>query len=208
MILTVTDDNSEPSPRRRIRRTPDAARELALDAAHRLLVQGGPAAVTLKAVAAATGMRHGNLNHHFGSVATLHSALFSRMAQRLSTRASEAVARLRRGESSAEDVVDLVFSTFVETGCGRLIGWLAAAGEQDALEPIFASLRGSVEAYRAGEPAGLPNAERGAGPIALELICHALTASLVGERLEAATHMPPGSLRRLAIAQLIALRAT
>ena len=164
--------------------------------------------MTLKGVAQATGMTHGNLNHHFGSVAALHGALISRLAHELSTQANEAVMRLRRGEIGATDVVDLVFSALAETGCGRLIGWLSATGEQEALSPVFEALHRSVRTYREGEPNAAASTERGAGPIALELLSHALTASLIGERLESATDMPMGSLRRLAVAQLSSLRAT
>ena len=48
---------------------------------------------------------------------------------------------------------------------------------------------------------------RGAGPIVLNLTSHALTAALIGDRLEQAADMPPCSLRRLAAEQLALLRA-
>ncbi|MGU3541099.1 TetR/AcrR family transcriptional regulator [Methylobacterium sp. A54F] len=201
--------DSRSAPRtRRIRRTAEASQEVALTAARALLVSGGPPAVTLKGVALATGMTHGNVTHHFGTSAALHEALIGRLAAELSAQSLEAVLRLRRGEIAAPDVVDAVFSAFVTTGCGRLIGWLSASGGGAALEPIFAALRASVQTFRAGEPGSASSGEFGAGPIALELFSHALTASLVGENLEAATGMPDGSLRRLAAARLDALRAT
>jgi AcrR family transcriptional regulator len=208
MAVTGNDDNRDFGASRRVRRAPERSRQLALDAAHKLLITAGPTAVTLKSVAKATGMTHGNITHHFGSVTALHAALISRMAEELSTQANEAVMRLRLGEIDAPDVVDLVFAAFVDTGCGRLIGWLSATGEQEALSPVFDALSRSVQTYREGEPSGAVSAERGAGPIALELLSHALTASLIGERLESATAMPAGSLRSLAVAQLSRLRAT
>lgn len=208
MAVTGNGDNSDFGASRRVRRAPERSRQLSLDAAHKLLIKAGPTAVTLKSVAKATGMTHGNITHHFGSVTALHAALISRMAEELSAQANEAVMRLRLGEIGAPDVVDLVFAAFVDTGCGRLIGWLSATGEQDALSPVFDALSRSVQTYREGEPSAAVSAERGAGPIALELLSHALTASLIGERLESATGMPAGSLRRLAVAQLSRLRAT
>jgi AcrR family transcriptional regulator len=208
MPSIIIDDNKDQSAEGRIRRTPDHAREIALDAARRLLLAGGPPAVTLKAVADAIGMTHGNVRHHFGGSAGLQAQLVSRLAGELAVQAQEAVLRLRRGEVEAENVVDLVFSAFVETGCGRLIGWLSATGNQQALEPVFEVIRRAVEAMRAGEPEGVERLEAGAGPITLALISLALTASLVGEQLEAATGLPAGSLRRLATRQLGTLRAT
>ena len=50
-------------PRRR--RSPDEARREALVTARALLIEGGPNAVTLKAVADEIGVTHVNLIHHF-----------------------------------------------------------------------------------------------------------------------------------------------
>ena len=49
----------------------------ALEAARGLLVESGPQAVTLKAVAGRIGRTHANLLHHFGSAAGLQKALAS-----------------------------------------------------------------------------------------------------------------------------------
>ncbi len=53
----------------RERLTPQESRAAALEAARRLLIERGPQAVTLKAVAAEIGKTHANLLHHFGSAA-------------------------------------------------------------------------------------------------------------------------------------------
>ena len=53
----------------RERLSPAESRSTALEAARRLLIEAGPQAVTLKAVAAAVGKTHANLLHHFGSAA-------------------------------------------------------------------------------------------------------------------------------------------
>ena len=51
----------------RRRLSPEESREAALDAARALLVESGPQAVTLKAVAGRIGRTHSNLLHHLGS---------------------------------------------------------------------------------------------------------------------------------------------
>ncbi|WP_448889270.1 TetR family transcriptional regulator, partial [Enterobacter hormaechei] len=51
----------------RKRLSPQESRIAALDAARALLIEAGPQAVTLKAVAARIGRTHANLLHHFGS---------------------------------------------------------------------------------------------------------------------------------------------
>ncbi|WP_267352075.1 TetR family transcriptional regulator, partial [Sphingomonas sp. GM_Shp_2] len=68
----------EASTRRRL--PPEESRAQALDAARALLIESGPQAITLKAVAARMGRTHANLLHHFGSAADLQRALAERMA--------------------------------------------------------------------------------------------------------------------------------
>ncbi|MEV0296399.1 helix-turn-helix domain-containing protein [Nocardia sp. NPDC050710] len=56
--------------------------DTALDAAESLAVRSGPAAVTIRAVAAATGISNGALYHTFGSRAELLGRAWLRAAQR------------------------------------------------------------------------------------------------------------------------------
>lgn len=51
----------------RVRRNPDDARRLILEAASKLLAAGGPAAVQVRAVAAEVGVSDAAVNHHFGT---------------------------------------------------------------------------------------------------------------------------------------------
>ncbi|MGB7405139.1 MAG: helix-turn-helix domain-containing protein, partial [Pacificimonas sp.] len=57
---------------RKGRRPAEEVRADAIAAARKLLIAEGPEAVTLKAVAKALGMTHGNITHHFGSIGGLH----------------------------------------------------------------------------------------------------------------------------------------
>ncbi|BCK54862.1 TetR/AcrR family transcriptional regulator [Nocardia wallacei] len=59
----------------RIRRKPDDAKRLILEAASRLLAAGGPAAVQVRAVAAEVGVSDAAINHHFGTREQLLEAL-------------------------------------------------------------------------------------------------------------------------------------
>ena len=61
------------APRRRLK--PDESRAAAIAAARDLLLEAGPQAVTLKAVADRIGRTHANVLHHFGSAASLQSEL-------------------------------------------------------------------------------------------------------------------------------------
>ena len=94
---------------RRSRRPADVVRAEALDAAQRLLIEGGPDAVTLKAVSAALGMTHANLIHHFGSAAAMQAALIERMLDNTRDRVRETIAGVRAGRLETRALVDLVF---------------------------------------------------------------------------------------------------
>jgi AcrR family transcriptional regulator len=207
MDATVKSDNSEPVRAKRRRRTPAASRDAMLVAAQLLLSERGPAGVTLKAVADATSMTHGNVTHHFGSSAMLQAALIARMATDLTDRVGEAAVKMRAGALSEQGLVDVMFDGFRRDGYARLIAWFSAAGQTDALAPIFTALENLIRDLRAAETNVTDPLEMGAGPGALSVISMALTASLIGPPLERAAAMPEQSLRRLAVESLRRWRA-
>ena len=125
----------ESSPIRR-RRTAQDARAEALAAARRILLDKGPAAMTLKAVAAEVGVTHANLLHHFGSAGGLQTDLMAMMLRDLGEVMREAVAKLRAGEATMDDVVALSFEAFSTGGAGHLAAWMVLTRETDRLEPI------------------------------------------------------------------------
>ncbi|MEV0032593.1 helix-turn-helix domain-containing protein [Nocardia sp. NPDC050793] len=78
----------------------------ALDAAESLAVRGGPAAVTIRAVAAATGMSNGALYHTFGSRSGVLGHAWLRAARRFHAVQNELVdARSDVEDSAAEAIV-------------------------------------------------------------------------------------------------------
>ena len=68
---------------RRRKRMGDEVRDEALIAARKLLLDSGPAAVTLANVGREIGMSHANVLHHFGSAASLQSALMGSMIREI-----------------------------------------------------------------------------------------------------------------------------
>ena len=94
---------------RRTRLTPEESRSAALAAARKLLLEQGPQAVTLKAVAADIGRTHANLLHHFGSAAGLQGELAKSIADSVNGRIADAVERARAGETDARVIVDQCF---------------------------------------------------------------------------------------------------
>src|SRR5215212_3465364 len=114
------------APRRRL--SPDASRAAAIAAARDLLLEAGPQAVTLKAVADRIGRTHANLLHHFGSAAGLQAELARSIADRVTGRIAEAVGRARAGQADAREVVDRTFDAFDREGAGALAAWMILSG--------------------------------------------------------------------------------
>ena len=122
----------------------EESRSAALEAARALLLEQGPQAVTLKAVAAKVGRTHANLLHHFGSAAGLQAELARSIADRVTGSIAEAVERARIGEKDVRDVVDGTFDAFDREGAGALAAWMILSGNRDALNPILDSINGLV----------------------------------------------------------------
>ncbi|MEP3073369.1 TetR/AcrR family transcriptional regulator [Maricaulis sp.] len=148
----------EKTVQKRRRRTPDEARSEALAAARSLLLQAGPDAVTLSAVAKKIGVTHANLIHHFGSASDLQAALMGSMVDDLRDALDAAVARLRTDESAPRELVDAVFDAFGEGGAGRLASWIVMTGDTSRLEPVRQAVLGVVDAVdeMAGHDPQLP----------------------------------------------------
>ena len=133
-----------------MRRTPEAARTLALTSARRLLLADGPDAITLQAVATDLGMSHTNLIHHFGSAAGLQSELMRQMMSELTTTIESAVMRLRAGKGEVSDFVDIVFDAFDHGGAGRLAAWIILSGEAQRLAPVGEVVRDYIDSVERG----------------------------------------------------------
>ena len=186
----------------RKRLDPAESRSAALEAARRLLLDQGPQAVTLKAVAAAMGRTHANLLHHFGSAAGLQSALAGSIAERVTATIAESVERARRHETDAREIVDRTFDAFDKEGAGALAAWMILSGNRDALDPILKSIRLLVDQLSFGHE------ERHVPESTLSLVLAALGDSLLGEAITGALGLSRDSGREAAAESLRARIAT
>lgn len=116
-----------------------------MEAARTLLIEAGPQAVTLKAVAARIDRTHANLLHHFGSAAGLQKALAAYLADTITATIGDAVNAARRGEVLPRQIVDMTFDAFDAGGAGALASWMIASGNEDALDPIVAAIHRLVD---------------------------------------------------------------
>lgn len=184
------------TPRRRL--TPEASRDAALEAARALLVEAGPQAVTLKAVAARVGRTHANLLHHFGSADGLQKALIERMATHVVGTIRETVRRSRENRDPAE-LVDVVFDAFGTNGAGALASWMILNGNHDALDPILRAIHDLVEDLSHEE-------HRPDAPIkdeTLQLVLTALGDALLGAPMARALGLPRDRARAIARQMLL-----
>lgn len=158
------------------RRAAGETRAAALEAATSLLLEVGPQAVTLKAVAARIGCTHGNLLHHFGSAEELQKSLALYMTTNVSQRIVEAVHRRRAGEGDVRDAVNLIFDAFGKGGGAALVSWMTLTDNAEALEPIMSTVDALVQeiAYDGQTSQSLYDA-------ALMTISMAIGDALVGE---------------------------
>jgi AcrR family transcriptional regulator len=180
----------------RRRLNPEESRSVALEAARALLLEHGPQAVTLKAVAARVGRTHANLLHHFGSAAGLQAQLARSIADRVTGSIAEAVTRARAHEADAREVVDRTFDAFDREGAGALAAWMILSGNRDALDPILGSIRALVAQLSAGHE------EHQVGETTLWLVLAALGDSLLGASIADALGLSRDSAREVAARRL------
>ncbi|WP_133365473.1 TetR/AcrR family transcriptional regulator [Qipengyuania sediminis] len=165
----------------RRRLPPGESRLVALEAARLLLIEAGPQAVTLKAVAARIGRTHANLLHHFGSAAGLQRDLAVHLAQTVCATIAEAVRASRAGLGSPREVVDLAFDAFDKEGAGALASWMILTGNEDALTPIVETIHSLVDEIAAEEAGHLGGKAVHENTLALVLM--AMGDALIGKAL-------------------------
>jgi len=182
---------------KRERLSPEESRGAALEAARRLLIETGPQAVTLKAVAAAIGKSHANLLHHFGSAAGLQAALAAMISEKVCAGIAEAVRRSRAREADPIEIVDRTFDAFDKEGAGALAAWMILSGNRDALDPILEAIHTQVDQLGEGHE------DRPVHELTLSLVLAAMGDALLGAEMASALGLPRGKARELARDQLV-----
>jgi AcrR family transcriptional regulator len=184
----------------RTRLSPTESRDAAVEAARALLVESGPGAVTLKAVAGRIGRTHANLLHHFGSAEALQTALITRMAADIVGTIGAAVLRVRAGELDPREVVEMTFDAFGKGGAGALASWMILSGNTDALDPILTAIHDLVDELAEGDmPGDQPIQDQ-----TLTLVLMALGDALMGAPMARALGLPATRARELALDALLA----
>jgi AcrR family transcriptional regulator len=189
-MLNLVAVNKLGMPRRL---SPEASRLAALEAARELLIETGPQAVTLKAVAGRIGRTHANLLHHFGSASGLQRDLAEYLTKAVCVTIAEAIARMQGGEMSPRELADLIFDSFDREGAGALASWMLLSGNEDALNPVVEAIHALVD-----EIAADGHANTGLHELTLELVLLALGDALMGGPLSSSLGLPREAGREIA----------
>ncbi|MEM9691963.1 MAG: helix-turn-helix domain-containing protein [Myxococcota bacterium] len=115
--------------RKRVRRSPEEARRLILDAAEALLSKNGPDAVVPREIAARAGVSRALINHYFGGYDALVEATLHRMLDRSRELLVRRVAELDRVTPAA--LLAAFFELLRSRQFGRLVGWAFLSGRLD-----------------------------------------------------------------------------
>lgn len=175
------------------RLSPEASRLAALEAARELLIETGPQAVTLKAVAGRIGRTHANLLHHFGSASGLQRDLAEYLTTGVCVTIGKAIGQMREGEMSPRQLADLIFDSFDREGAGALASWMLLSGNEDALNPVVEAIHRLVD-----EIADEGHADASLHELTLELVLIALGDALLGGPLSASLGLPRETGREIA----------
>jgi AcrR family transcriptional regulator len=138
----------------RVRRSPEEARALILEAAEDLLVEGGPLAVQVRAVGERVGLTDAGVYHHFGNREALLVALLRHGGRRLRQAVESTIATWAEDGADVDSLVESIAALYRE-GYAALAIALHAAGWRDRggglLEPAVQALHAARTARR-GQP--------------------------------------------------------
>jgi len=198
MKIGCTDKNvnSVESPRaiaerpKRLRRTPEGARRLILETAQTLLASTGPEGLRLQDIAAAAGISHPLILHHFGSREGLVRALTRQAAAELR---DKLVAAMASSEYSLEEQLDRVFDAFRD-GLAQRLAWLATidtGGGAEGTQMIMRDIADSLHARRiATAPPGAAIAREDTDALIYLVATAAFGDALFGQQLRRSAGLP------------------
>jgi AcrR family transcriptional regulator len=173
-----------PVSQKRIRRTPDEARALILDAAEKVSRVQGPAGLRLQDVAREAGVSHPTILHHFGNREGLMRALNGHVLAQL----TQEIIQGMTAAGSGKDGVSRTFAVYRNGVAERLV-WTALSGAVMAGEPpqFFDQVVQSLQAVRRSfaRPGEEPDIGETRHVVHLTIVA-AIGDALLGQRLRQA----------------------
>lgn len=118
------------APRKRVRRSPEEARQLILDAAIRVFGEKVPSAVGLKDIAREAGVSHALITHYFGTYEALVDASVEEAMSMLRKRLIDRL--LATAGATPENMVELYIDLALEPWYSRLVTWVLFSEREGA----------------------------------------------------------------------------
>jgi AcrR family transcriptional regulator len=178
---------------KRLRRTAEEARRLILETAQQLIARTGPEGLRLQDIAAAAGISHPLILHHFGSREGLVRALTREAAAELR---DKLVAAMASTEYSVEQLLDRVFDTFRD-GLAQRLAWLATVdpgGGTEENQLIMRDIADRLHARRlATAPPGIAIARADTDALVHLVATAAFGEALYGAQLHRSAGLPATS---------------
>ncbi|MDB5736021.1 MAG: transcriptional regulator, TetR family [Alphaproteobacteria bacterium] len=122
---------------KRVRRKPEEARALILDAAEKSMAEGGPAGIRLQDVARIAGVSHPTILHHFGSRDGLVRALNLRTLEDFK---AALLANMKATTTNGDDGIALSFAMYRNGLAQRMLWHLQANTEPEGRLDVFDSI--------------------------------------------------------------------
>jgi len=163
---------------KRVRRTPEEARRLILEAAQAAIARTGPEGLRLHEIAAAAGISHPLILHHFGNRAGLVRALTREAIAELK---DKLVAAMTERDYSIEEQLERVYDAF-RNGLGQRLAWLATVdpdGDQSGPMMIQREIADHLHARRiAAAPPGATVAREDS-----QFLVHLIATAALGDAI-------------------------
>jgi TetR/AcrR family transcriptional regulator, repressor for neighboring sulfatase len=178
---------------KRVRRTPEEARRLILDAAQARLASTGPDGLRLQDIAADAGISHPSILHHFGSREGLVRALTREAIDELKRKL---FAALSAEHPSTEAQLEQVFDAF-RNGLAQRLAWLATVdsrGDHPEERLVLREIVDTVQARRvAAAPTGTVIPREDTESLVHLVAAAAFGDAMYGAHLRRSAGIAPGS---------------
>jgi AcrR family transcriptional regulator len=175
---------------KRARRTPEEARRLILETAQQLIARAGPEGLRLQEIAAAAGISHPLILHHFGSREGLVRALTQQAVAELR---DKLVTAMGSADYSLEQQLDQVFDAFRD-GLAQRLAWLATidpTGEPAEAATVMRDIADSLHARRvATAPPGVAPERADTEALVHLIAAAAFGDAIFGPRLRRSAGLP------------------
>jgi AcrR family transcriptional regulator len=153
-----------PAKKKRVRRSPEDARQHILQAAVRTLSKKGPSACGLKDVAAEAGISHALITHYFGTYEALVETAVGEAMRQLRERLITRIMKLQK--PTPDTIAQLYLDIALEPWYGRLVSWAffndleVSSTYVKQLVPQMKLMAAATEYVFSDNPRGVPTREQ------------------------------------------------